>query len=202
MIDINTPYLTHSGIKGQKWGQRRFQNPDGSLTAEGRARYGVGEARSKHAANGSAGKKSVKTKKENFVKQAIAKNKAAKEAKKAQAEAEKEAKKAKAEAEQHENMMKYLRQHPTQAYKHRTELTNDDANRLISEIAFDRKLKDIRDAEIKRTWDKINSFSNKVGTIANLTNNSINAWDNTAMIYNKLADNGVIKSDKRMPRIR
>ena len=32
--------LYHYGIPGQKWGQRRFQNPDGSLTAEGRARYG------------------------------------------------------------------------------------------------------------------------------------------------------------------
>lgn len=28
--------LTHSGIKGQKWGVRRFQNEDGSLTDEGK----------------------------------------------------------------------------------------------------------------------------------------------------------------------
>lgn len=32
--------LYHHGIKGQKWGIRRFQNPDGSLTPEGEARYG------------------------------------------------------------------------------------------------------------------------------------------------------------------
>ena len=32
--------LYHYGIPGQKWGQRRYQNPDGSLTEEGRARYG------------------------------------------------------------------------------------------------------------------------------------------------------------------
>lgn len=36
-------YLAHHGIKGQKWGIRRFQNPDGSLTSEGRSRYGVKE---------------------------------------------------------------------------------------------------------------------------------------------------------------
>lgn len=30
--------LYHYGIKGQKWGVRRFQNPDGSLTAKGRKR--------------------------------------------------------------------------------------------------------------------------------------------------------------------
>ena len=32
-------YIEHHGIKGQKWGVRRFQNEDGSLTPEGRARY-------------------------------------------------------------------------------------------------------------------------------------------------------------------
>lgn len=31
--------LYHHGIKDQKWGVRRYQNPDGSLTAEGRKRY-------------------------------------------------------------------------------------------------------------------------------------------------------------------
>jgi hypothetical protein len=34
--------LSHHGIKGQKWGQRRFQNEDGSLTDAGRSRYGSG----------------------------------------------------------------------------------------------------------------------------------------------------------------
>ena len=33
-------FLAHHGILGMKWGVRRFQNPDGSLTEEGRRRYG------------------------------------------------------------------------------------------------------------------------------------------------------------------
>lgn len=33
--------LYHSGIKGMKWGVRRYQNPDGSLTAAGKKRYGT-----------------------------------------------------------------------------------------------------------------------------------------------------------------
>ena len=35
-----TDAISHHGIKGQRWGIRRFQNPDGTLTEEGRKRYG------------------------------------------------------------------------------------------------------------------------------------------------------------------
>lgn len=39
--DEETGELYHHGIKGQKWGVRRFQNEDGSLTQEGRIHYGI-----------------------------------------------------------------------------------------------------------------------------------------------------------------
>lgn len=35
--------LYHYGVKGQKWGVRRYQNDDGTLTEEGKKRYGVNE---------------------------------------------------------------------------------------------------------------------------------------------------------------
>ena len=34
-------YLEHHGIKGQKWGIRRYQNDDGTFTDEGKKRYGI-----------------------------------------------------------------------------------------------------------------------------------------------------------------
>ena len=36
---MNADELKHYGIKGMKWGVRRFQNSDGSLTADGKKRY-------------------------------------------------------------------------------------------------------------------------------------------------------------------
>ena len=41
--------LMHYGIKGQKHGERRWQNPDGSLTPEGYIHYGIGQG-NKHKA--------------------------------------------------------------------------------------------------------------------------------------------------------
>lgn len=46
-VNLYNPYRTelyHAGIKGMRWGIRRFQNEDGSLTPAGRERYGVGQA--------------------------------------------------------------------------------------------------------------------------------------------------------------
>jgi hypothetical protein len=44
-VDMNEKYtyyngdLYHHGVKGQKWGVRRWQNEDGSLTSAGKARF-------------------------------------------------------------------------------------------------------------------------------------------------------------------
>lgn len=39
MNDYEKEYLIHYGIKGMHWGERRYQNLDGSLTALGKQRY-------------------------------------------------------------------------------------------------------------------------------------------------------------------
>jgi len=37
---VQYEFISHHGIKGQKWGRRLYQNDDGSLTPLGRLRYG------------------------------------------------------------------------------------------------------------------------------------------------------------------
>lgn len=65
-------YLAHHGVRGQRWGVRRYQNYDGSLTSAGRARI---------AGDGQGFKARMKIRKEgiaNDVKDTIASVKAAK----------------------------------------------------------------------------------------------------------------------------
>ena len=38
-MDTDTNIIEHHGVKGQQWGRRRYQNPDGSLTEAGKKRY-------------------------------------------------------------------------------------------------------------------------------------------------------------------
>lgn len=61
IVSYRRPYtneLYHYGIKGQRWGVRRFQNTNGTLTAAGKLRYKNGSI-SPSGASGSATKKPV-----------------------------------------------------------------------------------------------------------------------------------------------
>lgn len=52
IIERSDEHLAHHGIKGQRWGVRRYQNDDGTLTPEGKKRYSYES--SKYTAEGVA----------------------------------------------------------------------------------------------------------------------------------------------------
>jgi uncharacterized protein YerC len=80
-IDYTDNHLEHWGVLGMKWGVRRYQNKDGSLTSEGRARY-------KNLTDKKTVKQVFKEKGENVtdadIKEAILRNPNAKDVKKYQ----------------------------------------------------------------------------------------------------------------------
>lgn len=166
-MDDYTSYLAHHGIKGQKWGIRRFQNPDGSLTAEGRKRRGVGGPR--------------QSLRERFTSQ----------------------KNNKTDEEKREELKQYLRDHPKKLPKYSKELTRAEADEIINNIQFDRRLKDIRQQEYDRGLEKIKTATNTMQTIANAFNTGKNVYNAYVDVYNtfgngkKLTKIGEAKKDDR-----
>lgn len=64
MMYTNSNELYHHGIKGQRWGVRRFQNPDGTLTEAGKRREERKSNRLERRNSYSRGKKITKEKKQ------------------------------------------------------------------------------------------------------------------------------------------
>lgn len=171
MTQETNDYLAHHGIKGQKWGVRRYQNHDGSLTAEGRKRRGIPEKES-------GLKKLVNSRKEKT--------------------AEKKAENA---ANRHENLKKYVREHPKQLYKNRAEFTKQEIDDLVQTIEADKKLKDIRDAEVQRQWNKVQNVANNLGKVKQLAENAKGVYNLACEVNNSLVDSGTFKNGKKMLKI-
>lgn len=187
-IDVDTTdFLEHYQIKGAKHGIRRFQNYDGTLTDAGRARYGIGPAREKKtgdAGNSATGKKKIS------LKEAWAKHKEANAMRKA-----------KSDAAARELLKKYVRKHPAHLPAFAKVLSQDEANEIIKQIEFDRKLQSIRDDEIQRGWKRVSNLATRLGTLSTLLNNGKNLYNNTAEIYNSMVDSGAISAEKKMFKV-
>lgn len=130
--------LYHHGILGQKWGRRNYQNPDGSLTALGRVRYGVGNARDKVVT--SANKAGASIKAAYKVHKRNANLKRARQAKEKKAE---EAKKLE------EDRAKYSKSRE-QMYKHRDLYSKDELNSAKARFDAEDSLKPKGDTKVEK----------------------------------------------------
>lgn len=165
-------YLAHHGILGQKWGVRRYQNLDGSLTELGRKRRGIGERSSE------VKKVIKKLRKAGEAKRTVRKEKAAEN---------KEARKVR----DHEKLKEHIRRHPKDIYKHRDELTREEAKELIDQIEWDRKIADIKFDEIKRFNARTKEFGNTLQNVENILSKGFGIYNDAALVYNAILDHQI-----------
>lgn len=65
---MDNNYLAHHGIKGQKWGVRRYQTKNGSLTAAGKKRYSKGDSKKAKAKQKTTPEETVEQKRARLLK--------------------------------------------------------------------------------------------------------------------------------------
>lgn len=161
-------YLAHYGILGMKWGIRRFQNRDGSLTPEGRKRLGISEKNPRHTPSNA--RKKAKTAASNL-------------------EKARQAKAAKKEFE--ENKQRALEKgNATEVLKYKGSLTNQELQAAFNRINLERQLSSIAASETKSTWDKVDSIVSKAGKLKTYADKGIEIYNLLAKINNSFADEG------------
>ena len=185
--------LMHSGSPGMRWYIRRFQNYDGSLTPEGRKRYGVGDPRKPK-------KEEEKPKKKSF-KERVAEKKKAKQRAEALNRA-RQAKAAKAEEAKRQAELAAKKQQvlssgkASEVMQYQGQLSNDELNRALSRIRMERELNSFSAQEQKSNWDKMDNFMGKVDKLAKYAQTGGRFYQQVATIANTF-----LEDDNKLPML-
>lgn len=179
--DSSEDFLEHHGILGMKWGVRRYQNEDGSLTDAGKKRYnterkvGFFEARRIKKKRAEAAKKRAET---------LAKKKAEEES--AQ----------KHEAEKQEAIRSG---NATQIAKFQNELSNQELRDALDRLNSKQRLSDLVDKETPKKetkLDKAMKIAEKGAKYADIAEKGIKVYNTFAKVSNAFADD-----DSQLPII-
>lgn len=173
MNDLVSNELYHWGILGMKWGVRRYQNKDGSLTTAGRKRYASG--------------KNV-----GFFEARRLKKKRAEALKKRQTTLEAK-RKAEEDAQRHEaEKQEAIRSgNATQIAKFQNELSNQELRDVLARLDSKQKLADLVEKETPKKetkLDKAMKIAEKGAKYADVAEKGIKVYNTFAKVSNAFAD--------------
>lgn len=145
-IPKNDPeFIAHHGILGMKWGIRRYQNADGSLTVAGRKRYNL-------KTNPDGSTTLVRKKRATFKQKRNLKKARKAAAVKRASDAEKE------------RLVNYGS--ASELSQHLNELSNDQKQRAITRLNLDSQIAQLSDKEKARQKSKVDKLLNAGGKLA------------------------------------
>ena len=171
--------LTHHGTKGQRWGVRRFQNKDGSLTPAGKKRYGIGEA---------IKQRQTVAKRNKNLKKARAAAAAKREEKKTLEEAKK--------TREEEKQKAIASGSATDVLKFKGELTQQEMQYVSSRIRWEQEMSSLSSKELNAGKKTADDFFNGLEKATGYVNTGLRAYNTAANIYNAFSGKG-----KLLPKV-
>jgi len=185
-------YLMHWGILGMKWGRRRFQNQDGTLTSEGKVRYGSGTSPAK-GQNGSKKSKKAQAK--------VEKSKAQKMQEGRKRAAEERAKKKEYEEAKERAIAKGK---ASDVMKFQGDLTHEQMQRVLTRLQDEENLAKYVAKEKPTIRKKIEAASETMGAMGKSVNNAVEfgrSVHNAIKFAKQMAGNDEDSQNKRIQKI-
>lgn len=170
---MESNYLTHYGIKGQKWGIRRYQNPDGSLTSAGRKRY-----------SDSGGIRGAVSKVKNAVTRRGSSSKSA--AKKKQEEKEE---KEKETLEQKKDRVLKSRS-AKELYENADLFTTQELQSAYNRLNLERNISSLVPKDVNKGKQFVDNAIKTAKTLNDAIDTGSKLYNNVAKVYNSLTDEG------------
>ena len=181
--------LYHHGTKGMRWGIRRYQNKDGSLTPAGKKRYNKEMEKLRDE------EKTLKNKAATQKKLQRLEDKRAKvdALKKASTSEEVEAK-AKADAEAHEQARQKAINSgsASELLKFKGELTSQEMQAAWSRIQWEQNMSSIAEKEVATGKRRLGKFFDKVDNAVKYAGTAAKTWNTIANVYNAFNKKGVV----------
>lgn len=173
--------LYHHGILGMKWGVRRYQNKDGSLTAAGRKRYDDQMAKIEAKTQKLRNKQEVAAKKK-AIKDARQNLRNMRQGKKSEAE--------QAEMDIETKKAKILESRSAKAlYDNANLFSFQELNAAKMRLELERNIKNMEPATVSKGKAAANRFTESADTLSNVLQSGSKAYNNMARVFNSLYGN-------------